>query len=61
MTTTYRAAYWLSADRQGQLVLTSPEQSHLSDEELMAAALREAEENGLDVSKGDIHIGEWKE
>ena len=58
--TTYRAAYWVSADRQADVVLTTPEQSGLSDAELLAAAEREAISEGLEREEGDdIKIGSY--
>lgn len=57
--TTYRAAYW--TDEQGaEVVLTLPEHAHMNDEDLLAEAQRYAEEIGLDMSYGEIVIGEWK-
>jgi hypothetical protein len=61
MTTTYRAAYFLSTDTQGEVVLTTETQSHLSDAELVAAAQHVAEDVGLDLSGGAIVIGDWRE
>ena len=58
--TTYRAAYW--TDEQGaEVVLTLPEHAELSNEELITEALRYAKEIGLDLSYGEIVIGEWTE
>jgi hypothetical protein len=57
----YRAAYWLSADRQASVRLTTEEQAHLSDDDLIAAALAEAEEAGLEIGDGEIRVGEWRE
>ena len=56
--TTYRAAYWTDG-KGAEVVLTLPEHSALSDEELIAEARRYAEEIGLDLSYGEIVIGEW--
>lgn len=62
MTTTYRAAYWISADRQATVRLTTDDQAHLSEDALMAAALAEAETVGLQRAEGDdILIGDWAE
>lgn len=56
----YRAAYW--TDGKGtEILLTLPEHSDMSDEELIAEARRYAEEQGLDLSYGEIVIGEWAE
>jgi len=57
---TYRAAYWTNG-KGAEVVLTLPEHAHLSDEELIAEATRYAEEVGLDLSYGEIVIGEWAE
>jgi len=59
MTTTYRAAYW--TDGQAEIVLTLPEHAHLSDDDLLAEALAEAERQGMDLSYGQIVIGIWTE
>jgi len=58
--TTYRAAYWTDG-KGAEVVLTLPEHAGLSDEELIAEAKRYAEEIGLDLSYGEIVIGEWTE
>lgn len=60
-TCTYRAAYWLSDDRQGEIVLTGPEHAHLDDDALEAEARAEAEREGVDLSGGSIVIGEWRD
>lgn len=58
--TVFRAAYW--TDHQGgEIVLTLPEQSHLSDSKLLAEARAEAESACLDLNRGDIVIGRWTE
>ncbi len=62
MTTTYRAAYWISDDRQGELVLTSRDESGLTDDELLAAARAEAKEHApWALESGTIKIGPWTE
>lgn len=58
--TTYRAAYWTD-EKGAEVVLTLPEHAHLSNEKLIAEAQRYAEEIGLDLSCGEIVIGEWTE
>lgn len=58
---TYRAAAWYSADLQSSVRLTTEDQAHLSDEELMAAAMAEAEAVGLEIGDGTIEIGDWTE
>lgn len=57
---TYRAAYWTDG-KGAEVVLTGPEHAHLSDEELIAEARKEAESAGLDLSYGEIVVGEWTE
>ena len=56
----YRAAYWTDG-KGAEVVLTLPEHTHLSDDDLLAEARRYAEEQGLDLSYGEIVIGEWAE
>ena len=58
--TTYRAAYWTDG-KGAEVVLTLPGHVHLSDDDLLAEARRYAEEVGLDLSYGEILIGEWTE
>lgn len=60
-TTTYRACYLLSADRQGEIVLTNRAQSHLDDDALMQAARSEMESIGMDLDGGSLVIGDWRE
>jgi hypothetical protein len=56
----YRAAYWISADGQSDLVLTTEEMSDYSGVELMNEALREIEATGLVREDGDgIVIGDY--
>lgn len=61
MSTTYRAAYWISEDRQSTVRLTTEEQAALSDQDLMAAAKNEAESACLEIGDGSIEIGNWAE
>jgi hypothetical protein len=42
MTTTYRAAYYVTPDGRDETVLTGPEHAHLDDDDLIAEALAEA-------------------
>ena len=68
--TTYRAAIYCAPQSAG-VVLTGPEHAALSDDDLLAEALREAAEAGLIGDDGDrltkdeffagLHIGEWME
>ena len=55
----YVAAYWLSRDKQTEVVLTRPEDSDKSDDELLDLALEEAEKTGLEIGCGKIVIGPW--
>jgi hypothetical protein len=57
--TTYRAAYWISDDEQAEEVLTSEAQAGLDDDALRAAAEAQAARVGLDLSTGEIRIGQW--
>ena len=54
----YRAAVWTSDDGQSEVDLTTPEQSSLSDDDLLAAGRARAEETGL--KGGAIAIAEWR-
>src|SRR5690606_3852516 len=56
----YRAAYWTDG-RGAEIVLTLPEHSDMSDEELIAEARRYVVDVGLDISNGEIVVGEWME
>lgn len=56
----FRAAYWIAADSQSDVLLTTPEQSGLSDDDLMAAALAEAAATGLEIGEGEIVIGDYR-
>lgn len=58
---TYRAAYWISKDRQNEVVLTAPADAGLSDDALEAEALAEAARQGLEIGDGSIEIGDWTE
>ena len=63
MSTTFKAAYLADdgSSTSGGFLLTSQEQAHLSDSELLMEAMKEAEAIGLDVSESDITIGDWTE
>ena len=58
---TYRAAYWISADGQSSVVLTLPERGVGSpDADLLAAADIEIAAVGLIREDGDeVRIGNW--
>lgn len=58
---TYRAACWISADRQAEVRLTTEEHSHLPDDELLKVAQRFIDETGLVVGDGSIVIGDFTE
>jgi len=63
MTTTFRACYFVAADGQSDIVLTSEEQAHLSDAEMIEAAVAEAQAHCLigaaphQVSEADLRDG----
>lgn len=64
---TYRAAYLPQLVEDGRVVrgeicLTTPAEAEtLTDEGLVLAALREAQEAGLDITAEDLEIGDWTE
>lgn len=58
---TYRACYWVSDDHRADVVLTCEAQAELSDAALYEIAQRNAYEVGLDLSTGELKIGEWTE
>jgi len=58
---TYRAAGWISADKQASVRLTTEDQAALPDAELLAAAKAEAESVGLELEGGEIVITTWTE
>lgn len=67
MSTTYRAAYYAAPQSTGVL-LTQPEHASLSDTDLIAEAMAEAERAGLlgaecpaDAFRACIVIGDWTE
>ena len=61
MTNTFRAAYWIAADGQSDVLLTPEEMAGESDAVLMAEAERMIDETGLQREDGDqIVIGEWR-
>jgi hypothetical protein len=59
--TEYRAAYWISDDRQGEVRLTGPEHCHLSDAYMVAEAKAEIVRAGIQAVGGEIKIGSWVE
>lgn len=59
--TGYRAAYWISDDRQGEVRLTGPEHRHLSDAHLLAEATAEITRASMQIAGGEIAIGDWVE
>jgi len=58
---TYRAAGWVADDKQSDVRLTSESQKDLSDDDLIAAAEKEAEAVGIDLEGSEILIGDWTE
>lgn len=61
LTTTYRAAAWISSDCQATVRLTRPEHSSLPDSELLTEAHAEAQRLSLEPAGGYIYICAWKE
>jgi len=59
--TEYRAAYWISDDRQGEVRLTGPEHCGLSDAHLVSEAKAEIARAGMQAVGGAIRIGSWVE
>lgn len=59
--TTFRAAYFLSFDKQAEVLLTSEDHAHLPDAELIKIAEWAWLESGasLDDMDGEIVIGDW--
>jgi len=58
---TYRAAFWVAEDRQGEIVLTGPEHASLPDAALLIEAASEAARNDVDLTTGSIEMGHWSE
>ncbi len=52
----YRAAVWTSPDGQREMALTTREQSHLSDDDLLAADCEWAEANDLTCCTDEISV-----
>lgn len=63
MTHTFKAAYIADdgSSTSGGMILTTQEESHLSDAELLASAMKEAVSIGLEISEKDISVGQWTE
>ncbi len=61
MTTTFRAAYIPAQPSGVATCLTSPEDSNLSDSDLMELARNSLALAGEDPSKHEIVIGDWTE
>lgn len=61
MTNTYRAAMWISEDKQATVRLTLEDQAALTDDELLDAAKAEAENVGLVLEGGEIIVTTWTE
>ena len=58
-----RAAHWISDDEQGEVLLTTPEQAHLGDEELLRLGTLELVEAEIDLARdgGRVVVGDWVE
>jgi hypothetical protein len=63
MTITFKAAYIADdgSSTSGGLRLTSEDQSHLTDAELVAEAMKEAKNIGLEITEDEISVGDWTE
>ena len=60
MTDTFRAAYWISHDREGQVLLTGREHATLSDDRLLDVARAEMVNAEItEADCGDIVVGMW--
>ena len=57
----YRAAYWISEDRQNEMVLTTPESSLWPDKELKEEAIRWMKFIKFNPDGGKIEIGMWSD
>lgn len=58
-TTTFRAAYFVAADGQSDVLLTDETMASLSDDALIAAAHALADQVGLDIGEGRIEVGAY--
>lgn len=59
---TYRAAYWVSDDRQGEVLLTGPDHATLSDDRLLDVARAGMVEAGItEADGGAIEVGLWED
>jgi hypothetical protein len=56
MSTPYRAAYWISPDRQSTARLTGPNHADLPNYELLVLARAEARANEMDLDGAHIII-----
>lgn len=59
MTTTFRAAYWIAADGQSDVLLTDEAMSSLPETDLIEAARIMAAQIDLDITDGSIVVGEY--
>ena len=57
----YRAAYFITADRQGEVRLTDERAIGCSDADLINIGQHEAVAAGLDLTAGEIVVGPWRE
>jgi hypothetical protein len=55
----FRAAVWTSPDGQSEIVLTTSDQAHLSDDDLIAAGVEWAEANELESQHDHITLQWW--
>jgi hypothetical protein len=56
--TTYRSAFWVSANRLDCMQLTTEDQAGLPPQQLLDAAHACAAETGLEIGDGEIEIFE---
>lgn len=63
MTRTFKAAYFVDGDSGtgGGLRLTSEDNAHLSDADLIAEAMHEAKMIDLEITEDQISVGDWTE
>lgn len=52
----FRGVYWVSVDGQRSVLLTSEEHSLMTDEDLLAEAIRYADEVGLEYTEDELTI-----
>ena len=52
----FRGVYWVSVDGQQSVLLTAEEHSNMTDEDLLAEAIRYADEVGLEHTEDELSI-----